>query len=68
MYSRILVPIDGSPTSQPGLDEALALARELGARLHLLNVVDPVCSSPKCRPMRRPTSCWRTGAQPASGW
>ncbi|MBA2721457.1 MAG: universal stress protein [Methylibium sp.] len=40
MYSRILVPIDGSPTSQRGLDEALALAHKLGARLHLLNVVD----------------------------
>ena len=40
MYSRILVPIDGSPTSQRGLDEALALAHKLVARLHLLNVVD----------------------------
>jgi nucleotide-binding universal stress UspA family protein len=40
MYSRILVPIDGSPTSRRGFDEALALARQLGAALHLLNVVD----------------------------
>src|SRR5689334_11638703 len=40
MYSRILVPIDGSATSQRGFDEALRLARRLHARLHLLNVVD----------------------------
>ena len=40
MYARILVPIDGSSTAQRGLDEAIALARRLGARLHLLNVVD----------------------------
>ena len=40
MYARILVPIDGSPTAQCGLDEALALAKQLGSSLHLLNVVD----------------------------
>ena len=40
MYSRILVPLDGSPTSQRGFDEALALAQRLGSSLHLLNVVD----------------------------
>ena len=40
MYSRILVPIDGSPTARRGLDEAMALACELGSALHVLNVVD----------------------------
>jgi len=40
MYSRILVPLDGSPTSQRGFDEALALAQQLGSALHVLNVVD----------------------------
>jgi nucleotide-binding universal stress UspA family protein len=40
MYARILIPIDGSPTSQRGLDEAMALAQKLGSSLHLLNVVD----------------------------
>lgn len=40
MYSRILVPIDGSPTSQRGLEEALALAGRLGAHVQLLHVVD----------------------------
>lgn len=40
MYSRILVPIDGSPTAQRGLEEAMALAKRLGSTLHLINVVD----------------------------
>lgn len=40
MYSRILVPIDGSATAQRGLDEAIALAARLGSSLQLLNVVD----------------------------
>lgn len=40
MYARILVPIDGSSTAQRGLDEAVALAHDLGSRLLILNVVD----------------------------
>ena len=33
MYQRILVPVDGSPTSKKGLDEAIALARLTGGRI-----------------------------------
>jgi nucleotide-binding universal stress UspA family protein len=40
MYQRILVPVDGSPTSNRGLTEAIGLARLTGARLRLINVVD----------------------------
>jgi nucleotide-binding universal stress UspA family protein len=40
MYSRILVPIDGSPTAQRGLQEAITLAQQLGSSLRILNVVD----------------------------
>jgi len=40
MYAKILVPVDGSPTSNLGLDEAIKLAKETGARLKLLTVVD----------------------------
>jgi nucleotide-binding universal stress UspA family protein len=40
MYTRILVPVDGSPTSNRGLDEAIRLARLTGARIKLVNVVD----------------------------
>jgi len=40
MYERILVPVDGSPTSDLGLAEAIKLARLTGARLFLLHAVD----------------------------
>jgi nucleotide-binding universal stress UspA family protein len=40
MYSRILVPIDGSATAQRGFEEALRLAQRLGSALHIVNVVD----------------------------
>ena len=39
-YQRILVPIDGSPTSTRGLDEAIGVARLTGASLRLLHVMD----------------------------
>jgi len=40
MFKRILVPVDGSPTSRAGLKLALRLAKEHKARLCLLHVVD----------------------------
>lgn len=40
MYSKILVPVDGSPTSELGLAEAIRLATLCHAKLHLLHVVD----------------------------
>ena len=40
MYQRILVPIDGSPTSDRGLDEAIALARITGGSIRLVNILD----------------------------
>ncbi len=40
MYQRILVPVDGSTTSNQGLDEAIQLAKLTGARLRLLHVID----------------------------
>jgi len=42
MYHRILVPIDGSSTSNQGLDEAIKLAKLTGASLRLIHVVDPL--------------------------
>lgn len=39
-YKRILVPVDGSPTSAKGLKEAIKLAREGRAKLLLLYVVE----------------------------
>ena len=40
MYRRILVPVDGSPTSNRGLKEALALAKDQKALVRLVHVVD----------------------------
>jgi nucleotide-binding universal stress UspA family protein len=40
MYTHILVPLDGSPTSDRGLEEAVKLAKLTGARLRLVHVVD----------------------------
>ncbi|BEP55516.1 universal stress protein [Variovorax sp. V118] len=40
MYQRILVPIDGSSTSNRGLDEAIQLAKLTGGRLRLAHVID----------------------------
>ena len=42
MYKRILVPVDGSPTSVRGLDEAIQLARLTGASIRLVHVLDQV--------------------------
>lgn len=41
MYAKILVPIDGSATSERGLREAIELATRLKSQLVLLHVVDP---------------------------
>lgn len=40
MYKQMLVPLDGSRTSERGLREAISLARSLGSRLSLLHVID----------------------------
>jgi nucleotide-binding universal stress UspA family protein len=40
MFRRILVPIDGSATSNRGLDEAIDLASDQKAKICLMHVVD----------------------------
>ena len=40
MYQRILVPIDGSPTSRQSLAEAIRLAKLTGGQVRLLHMVD----------------------------
>jgi nucleotide-binding universal stress UspA family protein len=40
MYKRILVPVDGSPTSNKALTAALQLARDSGGRVRLLHALD----------------------------
>ncbi|THE66495.1 universal stress protein [Salinadaptatus halalkaliphilus] len=40
MYDTILVPTDGSPGAEPAIDNALDLARQYGASVHALSVID----------------------------
>jgi len=40
VYQRLLVPIDGSATSERGLAEAIAIARMSGGSIRLLHVLD----------------------------
>jgi nucleotide-binding universal stress UspA family protein len=40
VFRRILVAVDGSPTSNRGLEQAIALAKDQHARLCLLHIVD----------------------------
>lgn len=46
MYRRILVPVDGSAAASQGLDEAIELARNLKAHIHLVHVVEPFVMMP----------------------
>ncbi|MEE9928431.1 universal stress protein [Microvirgula aerodenitrificans] len=41
MYTRILVPIDGSSTAERGLDAAMDLAARLDATIRIVHIVDP---------------------------
>ena len=41
-FHQILVPIDGSSTSDCALGEAIRLGKATGAKLHLLHVVDEI--------------------------
>ena len=42
MCEKILVPFDGSPTSEQALKEAAGLALKLGAQVRLLHIIDPL--------------------------
>jgi nucleotide-binding universal stress UspA family protein len=41
LYKHLLVPLDGSPTSEAALTHAIALARTCGAVLTVMTVYDP---------------------------
>lgn len=42
MYRNIMVPYDGSATSERGLDEAIRLARHYDSQLRIVHVIDAV--------------------------
>jgi nucleotide-binding universal stress UspA family protein len=50
MYSRILVPVDGSGASLKGLNEAIKLAKDTGARLKLVHIVNELIVDPGIAP------------------
>jgi nucleotide-binding universal stress UspA family protein len=47
MYDRILLPTDGSQGSNRAVDQALELAAETGAELHVLFVVEELPYAPE---------------------
>lgn len=51
MYTRIVMPLDGSRTAESTLPQAEAQARLANAPLHLLRVVPVLGSGPTLRPM-----------------
>lgn len=46
MYKRILVAVDGSPTSLRGLDEGVRVAKATGGRILLVHVVNELVVGP----------------------
>ena len=40
MYKRILCPVDGSPTSNCGMSEAIKFAKDQNAKLRFIHVID----------------------------
>ena|SRR5688572_1943138 len=50
MYSRILVPVDGSSCSLAGLTEALKLAKALNARIRLMHVCNELITASALAP------------------
>jgi nucleotide-binding universal stress UspA family protein len=46
VYRKILVPIDGSPTANRGLAEAIKLAKDQRATLRLVHVLDELILGP----------------------
>lgn len=59
MYQRILVAVDGSPTSRAALEEAIKLAREPSATLHIVHVLDEVSVNWDSN-YARPAERWKT--------
>lgn len=40
MYQRILIPVDGSPTSERAIDEAVQFAHQQGAQVEVIMIVE----------------------------
>ena len=42
MFKHLLLPTDGSPLSARAIDQGLALAKQLGARVSMITVLEPL--------------------------
>jgi len=58
MYQRILVAVDGSPTSDLALHEAIQLAKALKSQLRLVHAMDAIGSGWYTAGYSDPTEMW----------
>lgn len=63
MYKRLLVPVDGSATSNHGLAEAVRLAKSTGARLRILHVVDGIAFARAHSPLTADAAAFRASGK-----
>jgi len=68
MYQRILVPVDGSVTSQLGLEKAIGVATLTGGSIRLLHVIDELAhltgfETPEVYTREIRPRLWRHGQQ-----
>ena len=62
-YRRILIPVDGSPTSNKALVAALEIARDSGGRVRLVHVVDELAYLTGFEPSAVTIDAVRTAAE-----
>jgi nucleotide-binding universal stress UspA family protein len=62
MYKRILVPVDGSVTSNKALAAALQMAREAGAQVRLVHVMDELVTLTGFEPAVDVLTIWQAQA------
>ena len=63
MYSRILVAVDGSHTSELALREAIELAKALKGRLRLVHAVDEISANWYAAGYANPAEIWEAMAK-----
>ena len=61
MYQCILVPTDGSATSEKALSEAIAMARLSGGSIRLLHIVDALTVAAVSDGLRHPAAAAARG-------
>ena len=68
MYKHILISTDGSEVAQKGIDQGLALAKSLGAKVTLVTVTErfPVSPGPHWVPGPAEIEAWDTGQKEAA--